>query len=471
MRWDSVYRLIYGLCTTLLISCEAHPCEEGRIIRLDVALNTCNHRPEIEVMVTPPEPTKRSVVRLDASRSLDIDDDVLSFKWSLISAPVPTSFAGSPNQAEVSFVPEAVGEYLFSIELDDGALSVEEEVSVRVVNLPPIANAGTDTGWPVGQEIELDGSASFDPDGDPLQSYIWRWVQLPPTSGALLLNSGTERPSFVVDVEGLYVLELIVTDGEANSSPDEVRIGGGVEGGPPSANAGPDRIGVLGQTVQLSAAGSSDPDNDVLGYSWRFTSRPSLSSTQFLNVDQATTGFRPDQLGRYLVELVVNDGFFSSAPSIVTIDVGPGTGLPGQPCEVAGCQEGAACFEDTCVGVGRLRFSLSWTVDTDFDIHVRTPFNNEIFFGNPFDDQTRGELDVDDCIGGLCRDMATHVENIVFSREPPFGLYQVWVENFNGGPGGEFSIEVSGEVNRVFSGSLPSIAGASSPRFEVRVGL
>jgi hypothetical protein len=166
-----------------------------------------------------------------------------------------------------------------------------------------------------------------------------------------------------------------------------------------------------------------------------------------------------------VVELVVNDGFFDSPPALLNVAVQYGTGEPGSICEVAGCRIETTCFEGTCVGTGDLRFSLSWSVISDFDLHVLTPSGVEIFYGNAI--AGGGELDVDDCVGDMCRSLAMHVENIVFANDPELGTYTVWVENFNGSRAGDFTVEVSGAVRSVIRGSLPPQPGIRSAQTSI----
>ncbi|MEM6990969.1 MAG: hypothetical protein AAF721_10740 [Myxococcota bacterium] len=130
------------------------------------------------------------------------------------------------------------------------------------------------------------------------------------------------------------------------------------------------------------------------------------------------------------------------------------------------CAENEACFEGVCVGSGSLRFSLSWTVATDFDLHVVAPTGEHIHFAVPF--TYFGHLDVDDCVSSECFDQdGTHVENIFFEDNAPRGTYQVWVQNFNGDRAGEYEIDVVGEVNRSLSGNVSANERAEGPRHEI----
>jgi probable HAF family extracellular repeat protein len=91
------------------------------------------------------------------------------------------------------------------------------------VNHPPIANAGPDQSVVEGDTVLLDGSASYDDDGDEL-SYSWSIESKPPGSNAVLSDSSTVNPSFIADLPGLYVISLIVNDGLVSSVPANVTI-------------------------------------------------------------------------------------------------------------------------------------------------------------------------------------------------------------------------------------------------------
>jgi hypothetical protein len=100
-------------------------------------------------------------------------------------------------------------------------------IVVRVVgdrqNTFPVANAGPDQTVTEGNIVVLNGSGSSDADGDPL-TYEWSFISRPTGSNSLLSNANTLSPSFVADVAGTYVVQLIVNDGKVNSVPDEVEV-------------------------------------------------------------------------------------------------------------------------------------------------------------------------------------------------------------------------------------------------------
>lgn len=142
---------------------------------------------------------------------------------------------------------------------------------------------------------------------------------------------------------------------------------------------------------------------------------------------------------------------------------------PGERCQRDDdCVNGSICFDGTCVGAGPLRVTLSFGVDSDFDLHLRTPAGNEIYFGAR--DADGGLLDVDQCGPATECGEGNHVENIVFRSTANPGEYTVWVVNYNGRSSGAFRIEVETLDGReTFAGTLPAEALLESQHFRFTV--
>lgn len=102
-----------------------------------------------------------------------------------------------------------------------GNSGLSQPISVRVNNegpldLPPIANAGPDQRVTVGEIVTLNGSASYDPDSDPLS---YQWKQLFPDSAMTLSHPEAAITTFIapnVSVDTEFIFELTVT---ANAKP------------------------------------------------------------------------------------------------------------------------------------------------------------------------------------------------------------------------------------------------------------
>lgn len=148
------------------------------------------------------------------------------------------------------------------------------------------------------------------------------------------------------------------------------------------------------------------------------------------------------------------------------LDCSPPTPMPdagpGDECAAGSdCAAGQACFEGVCVGEGGLRFSLSWSQDTDFDLFVRMPDGIEVSF--IFPNRGGGTLDVDDCFGDCRVPGGPHVENIFFGESPPRGTYTYWVVNSGAVTPDAYRLEISAEgvVQATQTGMLAAFAPSS----------
>ena len=193
----------------------------------------------------------------------------------------------------------------------------DDDTTPTVPNEAPIADAGTDLAALVTDGVELDGSASYDPDGDAL-NYEWTMIAQPAGSGAFLINETRVDPSFYADRPGQYVVELAVDDGEYTAT-DEVVVDVTAPNSGPVANAGPDQSVDVGDRVVLNGGGSYDPDNDPLQYTWTMISVPGGSAAYLDNASSMLPQFTADVAGTYLIELVVTDGTDTSLADQVRV--------------------------------------------------------------------------------------------------------------------------------------------------------
>ena len=89
-----------------------------------------------------------------------------------------------------------------------------------------IADAGEDQFVQPGDTVTLDGSLTESMSGVAI-SYAWSLKTIPENSTALLVNSDVVDPVFVADVEGIYIVELVVNGGSVESQIDTVTINAG----------------------------------------------------------------------------------------------------------------------------------------------------------------------------------------------------------------------------------------------------
>jgi RHS repeat-associated protein len=209
------------------------------------------------------------------------------------------------------------GTYIAQLIVTDGSVNSKPgTVTISTQNRPPVANAGVAQTVALQSTVQLDGTTSSDPDGDTL-TFTWSLLSKPTESAAVLSNIQIARPTFVADMPGSYVAQLIVNDGKLSSAPATVTIS--TDDSAPIANAGPDQTVPAGSTVQLDGSGSNDPDGSSLFYTWSFTTIPQGSAATFSNPLIAKPTFLADKRGTYVGQLIVGDGTLVSAPDTVMI--------------------------------------------------------------------------------------------------------------------------------------------------------
>jgi hypothetical protein len=250
---------------------------------------------------------------VDASGSTDPEMDPLSYTWAFTSKPgASTATLSSTTAEQPTFTADVAGDYVLEVTVDDGSATDTDTVTVTA-NATPTASAGSDQTVAVGAQATVDASGSTDPEMDPL-SYTWAFTSKPGSSTATLSSTTAEQPTFTADVAGDYILEVTVDDGISTDT-DTVTVTGNAS---PTAATGSDRSVTTGNTVNLDASGSTDPESDPLTFSWAFVSKPGSSTATLSNAGMAQASFQADVTGTYELEVTVDDGT-STATATVTI--------------------------------------------------------------------------------------------------------------------------------------------------------
>ncbi len=201
-----------------------------------------------------------------------------------------------------------------------------DTVTVGVLNRAPSADAGQAQSHPKRTTITLDGSLSFDPDGDML-SYFWRQSSGPQ---AYLSNYDTAMPAFIPSQVGLYTFVLTVSDSWLNST-DSVNVD--VFNRLPMANAGQDSSTSKNSMIILDGSASADPDGDDLTVLWSQTSGPPIT---LVGADTVKASASVHYSGVYTFELVLTDedGAQSTDTVVFTVVNRPPVIIESSPSDV-----------------------------------------------------------------------------------------------------------------------------------------
>ncbi len=165
---------------------------------------------------------------LDGKGSIDPDGDALTYQWTLVQKP-ETSKAKltKADRIKTAFKADVPGTYVAQLIVTDTQDMASEAQTVKVnvpANRQPVATISEVLSQvSAGDTITLYGSASKDPEAAPL-SYRWSLLYKPAKSQATLSGDDGVESSLQLDVDGSYVVELVVNDGELDSAPVTVNV-------------------------------------------------------------------------------------------------------------------------------------------------------------------------------------------------------------------------------------------------------
>lgn len=216
--------------------------------------------------------------------------------------------------------------FRYRVKDNDGAKSNVAKVTVTVrpgnvpppANVPPVANndsAATAVNTPVLINVvanDTDANGNLDPATVAIVSN--------PANGGVVNNLNgtvTYTPSPGFFGTDSFTYNVKDTRG-ATSNVATVTVGVNAV---PTADAGPDANAVTGQPATLDGSGSSDPNADMITFSWRFLSTApgsNLADTDIVNRTSPAPSFTPDVDGDYELELTVTDpGGLSDTDTVV----------------------------------------------------------------------------------------------------------------------------------------------------------
>ncbi len=211
----------------------------------------------------------------------------------------------------------------FQLTANDGqtdSLPDTVNVTIKNINHAPVAEAGNDQSVSEGSLVTLDGSASYDPDGEAL-TYIWVQTDGPAVS---LSDHSAARPTFTAPATSsasvTLSFSLSVNDGIDTSTANVTTVTVVNVNQMPTAQAGDNQTVHEGSLVTLDGALSSDPDGDSLAYSWIQTDGTSVTLSDYTAVKPAFTAHQVGSGGESLTfVLTVTDSWGSSSTDSVSI--------------------------------------------------------------------------------------------------------------------------------------------------------
>src|SRR6266516_2912777 len=262
-----------------------------------IRVNNTNNPPLAVPTVSPLSALEGDLVTLDGSGSYDPNNtpgdpnhDTLTYTWTQSNPDPNYPFTLNTNPADpiATFIAPTVSNaqgsvtLTFNLTVDDGNGGTDTKpVSITGShrNLPPVAIASATGTVQEGETALLDGSTSYDPEGD---SVTFAWAQLDgPDAGTLTpVTPDNSKMSFAApDVGaggGVAHFKLTVSDGHIPPSTATVAVNITYVNQPPTANAGNEQGVNEGDTVSLDGSGS-DPDGNTLAFAWSQLSGPTVT--------------------------------------------------------------------------------------------------------------------------------------------------------------------------------------------------
>ncbi|WDE02828.1 LysM peptidoglycan-binding domain-containing protein [Thalassomonas viridans] len=257
-------------------------------------------------------------LKIDSAITSDPGNEALTYFWTLDRPDGSCAELDSPRALTPSFTPDIAGIYTAQLIVNDGkANSIPARAAWVVKPVPirePIAHQGQDQYLYTGESVLLDGQKSHELVEESV-NYRWVIAQKPPGSQAVLEGVSQARPLFTPDVDGSYIIELTVSDGNTRLAPLRTIYIASNPDQYPRAKINPGYTALAGSKIELSSEGSTKITDDNIRYCW--TLKTPGESQIVLSGDSVTNpSFTPDVEGTYTVTLMVNDGKRQSLPAV-----------------------------------------------------------------------------------------------------------------------------------------------------------
>jgi len=253
-----------------------------------------------------------TVVKLDGSKSYDIDGGIEGFDWFISSKPDESNaLIEDDNLVLATIKMDIEGEFIVSLKVRDATSDSEisrVKITVTSDRVPPEAVAGDDLNIKLNKAVTLDGSLST-ADTEEIAFY-WYFVSKPEGSQAIIESNDTAEPIFSADKKGSYTIGLEVTDQHKESDTDSlVILVDSEDNSEPTAKiVGLDKIVKSRKNITLDGSQSSDIDGGELNYRWFFINNPSPEKTKIMNSTSPKAILTGVIEAYYAVGLEVSDG-------------------------------------------------------------------------------------------------------------------------------------------------------------------
>jgi len=248
-----------------------------------------------------------TAISFSSAGSSDSDGTIDSYLWNFGDGNTSTS-------ADPSHIYTLEGSYSVTLTVTDNEGATGTNVTTATIssgstNIPPVSTPNGPYTGQVGSAISFSSAGINDPDGS-IVSGFWDFGD-----GT---TSTTANPTHVYSAEGVYTVELSVTDNDgattvASTTATVTAVTGNL---PPEPNANGPYTGDVGESINFSFAGTNDPDGNLASGFWDFGD--GTTST----VPNPTHVYTSE--GTYTVILSVTDNDGATATDETTATIGGG---------------------------------------------------------------------------------------------------------------------------------------------------
>ncbi len=269
-------------------------------------------RVTLDVLIEDPDSDELTVYFYNAENDALIDSTTQN----------PLKHVQNGSRAKCEFTLGFNRTYAWYVIADDGVLQNRSDIFIFATrktppdNEPPVVDSGGPYYGKINETITFDASGCYDPDGT-IDFYRWNFGD----GTSEILEKVTEH-KYLSAMKYEVTLTVIDDDGSAVSEVTYAYISQDTSNSPPTANIDVKEHGYVGEKIQFTGSGSSDPDGDQLDYSWSFGDGQTSTEENPIHVY--------NKKGEYVVKLTVTDDSGLSNYSSVAISIEDSTeGIPG----------------------------------------------------------------------------------------------------------------------------------------------
>ena len=269
-------------------------------------------RVTLDVLIEDPDSDELTVYFYNAENDALIDSTTQN----------PLKHVQNGSRAKCEFTLGFNRTYAWYVIADDGVLQNRSDIFIFATrktppdNEPPVVDSGGPYYGKINETITFDASGCYDPDGT-IDFYRWNFGD----GTSEILEKVTEH-KYLSAMKYEVTLTVIDDDGSAVSEVTYAYISQDTSNSPPTANIDVKEHGYVGEKIQFTGSGSSDPDGDQLDYSWSFGDGQTSTDENPIHVY--------NKKGEYVVKLTVTDDSGLSNYSSVAISIEDSTeGIPG----------------------------------------------------------------------------------------------------------------------------------------------